>query len=84
MKSLSFLLSFATFLTISSVGCGPKPVADEGPGSTAADVTVTTETTESAPPLRNTEPEATGVDVQVGGGQGVQVEVEREPNNGNQ
>jgi hypothetical protein len=83
MKSLFFLISFAAFLTISSVGCAPKPVADEGEGRPAADVTVTTETTEAAPPLRNAEPEGTGVDVQVGGGQGVQVEVDREPNNGN-
>jgi hypothetical protein len=83
MKALSFLISFATFLTISSIGCGPKPVADEGPGRPAADVTVNTETTETAQPLRNSEPEATGVDVQVGGGQGIQVEVDGEPNNGN-
>jgi hypothetical protein len=83
MKSIFFLIWFAEFLTVSSVGCGPKPVADEGAGRPAADVTVTTETTETAPPLRNTEPKATGVDVQVGGGQGIQVEVDGEPNNGN-
>lgn len=75
MKS-TFVHHFLLTLVMNCIiGCGPKPVAEDRP---TADVNVTTETPETKTPNAEPVPDSTGVDVLVGGGQGVQVEVDRE------
>lgn len=77
MKSLICLMSV---LMISTAGCGPKPIADERP---VEDVDAVPGSTEAVSPTRETDSNESGVNVQVGGPQGIQVDVDREPDAGN-
>lgn len=81
MSLRSLPTGLATLAVTCVIGCGPKPVVKEHPAGPAADVTVTTETAETT--TDEAESDAAGVDVQVGGGQGVQVEVDTPPDGGN-
>jgi hypothetical protein len=62
-------LSLVTAMLPLSLGCEPRPVVEQPPvvEEPAVDVDVN-----PAPPATD---ESTGVDIQVGGGQGVQVDV---------
>lgn len=72
MRSLRGKLLAAAFLS-TAIGCEPKPVADEPAANSTVDVDVSGEGVEVK---RNRVDEDGGVDVRVGGGDGVQIEVD--------
>ena len=75
MKSCLSFLVFAAVVFPLVAGCEPRPVVEQPPAveQPAVDVDVSP----SAPPT--TPNENTGVDVEVGSGQGVQVDVNETP-----
>jgi hypothetical protein len=66
MKTMFTKVLAVAFMMSLYLGCGPKPVVVEEPAAGAVEI----ETTEEQPADGGA-----GVDVQVGGGEGVQVEV---------
>jgi hypothetical protein len=65
MKKLFTAICSLALLSVVSIGCGPRPVVEERvQEQPAVDVDVKPDTTD----------ENTGVEVQVGGGQGIKVE----------
>ncbi len=71
---LSFLICAVALLPL-SVGCGPRPIVEQPPAveKPAVDVDINSDATPVTPD------EKTGVEVEVGGGQGVQVDVNKTP-----
>ncbi len=76
MNSLLMKLLSATLCATISIGCEPQPVVDKPDSNSAVDVNVNRDGIEVE---RDRNGGDSAVEVQVGGGQGVQVEVDSKP-----
>ncbi|MGD9636271.1 MAG: hypothetical protein AB7G28_13495 [Pirellulales bacterium] len=76
MRTFAPMLFAAALLLPLAVGCGPKPIVEQPPAENPS-VDVNINPNGEQPPATETAPadEKAKVDVQVGGGQGVQVDV---------